>query len=270
VLGPITQLTRGTAQDHSGSISADGKRMVFESDRTGIRVVWTKDLETGQERALTTTPSTGINQPRISPDGASVAYAPVTKGARRLYVVPFEGGTPREVAEGGAIDWTPDGRLIHQPDPNSVIVLDVRTGAKQRVLQRSAHPLYAQSVSPDGRWILFGTVTADHIGTNFVARFRDHGEIPEKDWIPTRGWAWSPDGNRIWGAMGRDGFQCIWTQRLDPTTKRMVGEPEPAYHLHGATRSLGSPSGLGVAADKAIFTLVDQTGNIWMAEPERQ
>ena len=69
----MQDLTHDAADDVSPSVSTDGKRMVFESNRTGKRVVWTKDLETGQEKALTNTPS-GENLPLISADGSLVAY----------------------------------------------------------------------------------------------------------------------------------------------------------------------------------------------------
>jgi hypothetical protein len=68
----------------------------------------------------------------------------------------------------------------------------------------------------------------------------------------------------------RDGFRCIRAQRLDPVSKRPVGPPLDIYHFHQARRSLasGDPvyNGLQVAVDKAVFALLETTGNIWMTE----
>ena len=69
----IKQLTDNAADDLSPSVSADGKRLVFESTRSGKRVVWAKDLEQDKERALSETPSSE-NFPIISPDGTQVVY----------------------------------------------------------------------------------------------------------------------------------------------------------------------------------------------------
>jgi hypothetical protein len=35
--------------------------------------------------------------------------------------------------------------------------------------------------------------------------------------------AWSPDSNLLYYLSKRDGFLCLWAQRLDPATKRPAG-----------------------------------------------
>ena len=73
-----------------------------------------------------------------------------------------------------------------------------------------------------------------------VAPFRGAAEIPESQWIPVNGSAydrqprWSPDGNLIYFHSNRDGFQCLWWQRLDPVTKRPAGAAFNVYHIHSA------------------------------------
>ena len=83
--------------------------------------------------------------------------------------------------------------------------------------------------------------------------------------------SWSPDGSRLYFFSNRDGSDCVWTQQLDPATKHRVGAPQEVYHLHTARRGiLGFPAfKFSVARDKAVFTLRELTGNIWMAKPER-
>ena len=74
---------------------------------------------------------------------------------------------------------------------------------------------------------------------------------------------WSPDGSRLYFASERDGFSCIWQQRLDPATKRPLGPPSPVYHFHNAR---SAHDGLSVAQDKVAFTILETTGNLWMSE----
>jgi hypothetical protein len=82
---------------------------------------------------------------------------------------------------------------------------------------------------------------------------------------------WSPDGNLLYYLSEVDGFQCIWAQRLDPVTKRPVGQPLEISHWHSARRSLMNVQiplfqELSVTADKLFFNVGETTGNIWMAE----
>ncbi len=192
-----------------------------------------------------------------------------------LYVVPFRGGTPRKICEGvSARSWTPDGQRLHyqaSPPPH-LGLLDLHTGENAVVLQHPTLAIWGGSLAPGGGWISFETLALDQTGGQFIARMRDRAAPPETEWTATRGQEWSPDSNRMWGVLGLDGFRCIWTQRLDPQTKRMVGEPQAVYHSHSARRSLANShtTGLSVAADKAVFTLGELTGNIWMAERERR
>src|SRR6185436_9447865 len=56
VTGDLRRLTNDVAADTRPSISHDGKKLVFLSDRSGNNDVWLKNLETGKETALTATP----------------------------------------------------------------------------------------------------------------------------------------------------------------------------------------------------------------------
>ena len=66
----------------------------------------------------------------------------------------------------------------------------------------------------------------------------------------------------------RDGFLCLWAQRVDAGTKQPVGPALTVYHFHEARRSmtntdLGSLE-MSVARDKIVFNLGELTGNLWM------
>ena len=80
----------------------------------------------------------------------------------------------------------------------------------------------------------------------------------------------SPDGNLIYFTSDRDGLQCLWAQRLNPTTKKPVGAAFRVHDLHSARRSLGNVfipfQEIAVAKDKLVFPLNERTANIWMIE----
>jgi len=88
----------------------------------------------------------------------------------------------------------------------------------------------------------------------------------ESDWA-----AWSPNGNVIYFLSERDGFRCIWAQRLDGATKHPTGTPIPIQHFHTASRSMipFTTNWLGLSATRAmlVFNVGDLAGNIWIARP---
>ncbi len=134
-------------------------------------------------------------------------------------------------------------------------------------LLATRHPVFAGTFSPDNRWFSFGVSTPGH---TYVAPF---GELPvaESTWIDTMdgfaGWQWSPDGRLIYTLSGRDGFECIWAQRVEAATKRPVGKPFGIFHSHNARLSLSDLEDLlAIGHDKMLFSMVERTGNIWMAE----
>ena len=132
--------------------------------------------------------------------------------------------------------------------------------------------------SPDDRWIAFHTISSPGTRQIFIAPFRGAVPVPKNDWIPItdaqaidRYSRWSPDGALLYFLSERDGFVCLWAQRLDPATKRPAGAAFAVRHFHTARRSLatiGNPSlmGMSVGTGRLIFSMTEQTGNIWMTE----
>jgi hypothetical protein len=79
---------------------------------------------------------------------------------------------------------------------------------------------------------------------------------------------WSPRGDALYFASERDGYRCLWVQRLNSRTKRPLGDAQPFQHFHDTRLSLKSiPSswfGFSVARDKIVYELGERTGRIWM------
>ena len=79
------------------------------------------------------------------------------------------------------------------------------------------------------------------------------------------------NGALIYYVSDRDGFNCIWAQRLEPYTKRPVGEPLAIYHSHDPRRSIFNVDlgvqEISVARDEIVFNMATVTGNVWMMDP---
>jgi hypothetical protein len=168
--------------------------------------------------------------------------------------------------------WSGDDRrllLMYVSPAPMLAVAAMPAGAPVDVLQHSG-PVFQGHFSPDGRW----AVLMDGFNTGMkVVPVRDGQLAPEREWKQAVAgeadlYRWSPDGNTIYFLSHRDGFPCIWAQRLNPATKEPVGEPFAVYHAHGASRSMrsfndSSAIGLAVARDRIVFAQAERLGNIW-------
>jgi Tol biopolymer transport system component len=172
---------------------------------------------------------------------------------------------------GQATGWSPDGkRIIGNPVNGQAWVLDLASRRKTALLA-TRHWIATGEFSPDGSWFSFLEGEGTSWGT-IVAPFQGEGPIGESAWVAiVKGGGtgnWSPDGRLLYTISGRDGFACIWAQRLDPTTKRPVGAPFAVFHSHNPRVSLYNATDLALAIgpDRTVFHMGEHTGNIWMAE----
>lgn len=117
--------TAATAQDNL-------TRLLRQPDIHGEKIafvyagdIWVVDARGGDARRLTS--DEGMEYfPKFSPDGRSIAFTGEYSGSRQVFVMPVEGGRPRQLTyyndvgalppRGGIdnriLDWTPDGKHI--------------------------------------------------------------------------------------------------------------------------------------------------------------
>ena len=288
VTGELRRLTQDAAPDIMPGLTRDGKTLVFGSSRLGNFDIWTKDLTSGKETALASTPLHEW-RPTLSADGSTLAYQ-VVENKKETIHVSVRGGPARKVCVDGCYmpwDLSSDGRkmLFWETLQRSIGVIDVASGAKTHFLQHPDFSILGSNFSPDNQWVGFIAVDQSNKVRMFITPFRESSSPDRNEWIEatTEDAAfqregvvgddrphWSPDGNLIYFSSDRDGFQCLWAQRLDPKTKTPVGSPFSVYHLHSARRSLGNVvvffQEISVAKDKIVFPLNERTANIWMIE----
>ena len=165
--------------------------------------------------------------------------------------------------------WSSDGKhILANAPPGRLWLLELASGRKTDLFPQSKHWLCCGQFSPDGHWLTFLDGTA---GRSYVAPFQEGGSIGESgpialvegDKAP-----WSPDGKVVYMLSPRDGYICIWAQRLDQATKRPAGAPFAVFHSHDVRISLANQDGttLAIGRDKMLFNMGERTGNIWMAE----
>lgn len=267
VTGEPRQLTRDSAADFHPALSAAGRKMVFVSARSGHQEIWIKNLDTGEDAALTASRADKYS-PDFSPDATKVSFATHQAGKWDIYLVPAAGGVAEMICEdcGQATGWSPDGRyLIGNSVDGRLYLVEVASRRRIDLLAPRERWFNSGTFSPDGRWITFqdfGPPRREH-----VAPFQGETMAPESTWysvLPELA-EWSPDGTLVYGVSDQDGFNCIWAQRVDRATKRPVGSPLPIFHAHGARLTVFTAR-ISFGRERLVFSLADRTGNVWMAE----
>jgi tricorn protease len=90
--------------------TVQGDKVVFTWDGD----LWSTTLKGGPAQRLTSHPGNELAA-RISPDGKWIAFSGSYDGGLQVYLMPFEGGTPRRLTWRGNCTvqgWTPDGQRI--------------------------------------------------------------------------------------------------------------------------------------------------------------
>ncbi len=154
-------------------------------------------------------------------------------------------------------------------------IVDLLSKRAAIFLEASGANLFQAQYSPGDHWLALLKMQG---GKNalYVIPLRKGVPAQRQAWIPVvveETWVdkprWSPDGNLLYFLSDRDGFRCVWSQRLNPVAKSPEGAPTPVYHFHNHPISiLNVPIGsveLEVIRDRLLITLGEVTGNIWSA-----
>ena len=299
-LGPTLQLPFPEAGDYSSpSLSRDGKWMAYDSSITGKpNTILLRDLSTGTDHLLDDKGRRwgAGGDASISPDGSRVIFErdckegsfpehpenPMLCG----FMVAASGDKPEQVCERCTPrGFSSDGSVVllqkyHQTDDDKdrIVALDLRTRTEREFLSDPKQPLYHPFFSWDDRWVAFKRFLSDFAEQITIAPVRGGSAAGETEWIAvTDGRYWddkpqfSADGNTLYFTSARDGYLCIWAQRLDPATKHPLGPPFAFEHFHNSAGRSGkynqNGSDLSVARDKIMINLPQMnTGDIWMAQ----
>jgi Tol biopolymer transport system component/DNA-binding winged helix-turn-helix (wHTH) protein len=160
-----TVIAPSTRQQGAPDISPDGKKIVFESERSGGHEVWTVNLD-GTDPVQLSNFHAQTGTPRWSPDGRQIVFDSRESGQASLYIVDPETAVPRRIPIKGRAasipTWSRDGKWIYftagRAQPEGIYRVSPQGGDPTLV---STTLGYNVQESRDGKSLYFTAATYD-------------------------------------------------------------------------------------------------------------
>ena len=292
VIGTGQAVTSRGVEAWTPTLSRDGKRVAFSSERAGKTIeVWEKSLVDGREAPIVADDYVR-DYPQWSPDGTRLAYQRVNDSTNENQVMVWSGQSHNEEpltksssAPMVPFDWSPDGeRLLVSIQSSETQRMEVwllpvagahapQGSVAKKIISDSGFDLWQPHFSPDGRWIVFEAcrnTNQKEESTLYVAPATGGSwtQISRgQNWDDKPRWA--PDGKTIYFLSNSGGLFSVWGIRFDPIKGKPIGEP---FRVAGFEKpSLMIPTAipevaLSVTQDKLVVTVEERSGSIWVLD----
>ena len=154
-------LVTSTREQYAPSISPDGRRVVFMSNRSGSDEIWVCDNDGSNAQQMTSFGGALTGTPRWSPDGKQIVFDSRVGGEANVYVIDANGGVPRKLETGTHTNsmpsWSHDKKWIYFASglthSNLTLWRVPATGGHAVQLTKTASVMPVES--PDGQYVYF-------------------------------------------------------------------------------------------------------------------
>jgi Tol biopolymer transport system component/predicted Ser/Thr protein kinase len=142
--------------------------------------------------------------PLFSPDGKSIAYSRTVAGVPQVFVRALDTQSPVQLTECARvclpITWSADSARLYYREGNKISAVSSTGGAPQLIVNIAGAAALPPTISPDGRWLVFGRIRADG-NLDLMAASPPDAEpkpLPDVDSISSVNMLrFSPDGQRL-------------------------------------------------------------------------
>jgi Tol biopolymer transport system component len=209
----ITRIVDDNAQNFHARPSPDGARIAFDSDREGTRAVFVADSDGQHVRRISGDGFAAV--PSWSPDGQRLAFVKAESDKPRVWNIwttdlgsgELQRVTSSPHGQPWGASWFPDGDRIAYSHEEELVVLNLKTNARQVFKTPVAgHLLRTPAVSPDGRRVIFQVY---HDGA-WLLDLRNASMRRVLDDPSAEEYTWSPDGHRVAFHSHRAGGWGVW------------------------------------------------------------
>jgi Tol biopolymer transport system component len=233
-------------------------------------------LATGSEESFASSNKTLALFPRLSSDGSRLAYSDIENGKRVAYIV--EGSAaPQPVGENTIVEgfFSGTGELLMSVG-NQLARQNLAGSPRRLILDATGHgELNDVALAPSDRSVAFTLALPDGTAALYLANVDDQ-TAPVETWMKIdedRNYigspAWSRDGKTLYYGSNRDGFICIWAQRIGADGKPS-GVPFAAFHNHvPPDMKFYGTSWVRTAPDRLYLMLSDFKGDLRSLELPR-
>ncbi len=173
--------------------SPDGSQLIYHTDEPAPRELWVRDVESGEDRALTSTPDFEEVSPRWAPDGRRVVFVgnPAVEEAKGdIWILDAASGERSNLTRTPGVsefhpDWSHDGsRVVYiraDDEGFAVAVRDLATGEETLVADGNGYAVLDPHFSLDDRSLLFTRTDFSEKGPDMPAivrcRLEDGAEV---------------------------------------------------------------------------------------------
>jgi len=216
-VGQVEKLLDDGAANYHVTMSPDGERIAYDSDREGVRAVFVANADGTAPRRVSGAGYAAI--PSWSPDGARLAFVRAEPNHPRVWnvwIADIASGSLRritrhEVGQPWGASWFPDGRRLAYSLEDRLLVADLETGMSTGYRTPvEGHLVRTPAVSPDGRKIVF-QVQYDGVWLLDLDRVRMRRILTD---ATAEEFVWSPEGNAIAYHARTAGAYGLWRLAL--------------------------------------------------------
>jgi len=208
---------------HNPACLPSGDTVAFESNRTGVNLIYTVRL------AATATPvpiTSGPGNDQLvawNPDGKIIAFSRARPGSTAIFTFDLRNHQERQLTNGTGGDW----RSSYSPDGRQIVFTSTRTGNNElwlmnadgtnvRQLTHGAGDKRDPSWSPDGKWIAFRSDRDGHHWDLYKVSPSDGKIVRLTLDSNDKGFPnWSPDSQWVLFAANRGGTSEVYAMPAD-------------------------------------------------------